>query len=215
MVDQLARGAVGQRGVHLVEQILCADELAAQPILQSLQQEAAGQSGLADAGGADEDQILVLGHEVEFGEASDLLALHAGLAAVGKGFQRPALGQIGAADAPLQRALLAVMPLGAQQRGDELRVRDLLLVGGASSSRDRAHAAELEILQQLFDLVSHRDPRGQSHPRSRGRDRRIGSDGQAEVLARQRRRIMRSTRSRIVEAVAGRDAHGLEERSRG
>lgn len=49
-VDQLPCGAVGERSVHLIEQILSANELAAQLILQSLEQEATRQSGLAHAG---------------------------------------------------------------------------------------------------------------------------------------------------------------------
>jgi hypothetical protein len=73
----------------------------------------------------------VLGDEVEFGEGADLLAIDAGLARVGKRFQRPAFRQIRPADAPLPRAFLPVMPLRAQQSGDELRVGGIGFFGGA------------------------------------------------------------------------------------
>src|SRR3954462_5019752 len=206
MVDQLAGGAVGERSVHLVEQILRANELAAQPVLQSLEQDAAGQSGFPHAGGAGENQILVFGHEIEFGKGLDLLALYAGLTAVRESFQRPTLREIGAANAPLQSALLAVMPLGAEQRGDELRVGDLLFLGGAQLLVvDRAHAAELEILQQLFDLVSHRGPPAGSIRASHGAElcARRGPDrtGHSGWLLRWRRERLRAD-SRAAGAAA-------------
>src|ERR1035437_3872247 len=40
--QELARGTVGQRRIHFIEQILRADELAAVAVLQRLQQEATG-----------------------------------------------------------------------------------------------------------------------------------------------------------------------------
>jgi len=72
----------------------------------------------------------MLGGEVEFGESADLLAVDTRLPRVREGFQRPAFRQIGPADAPFQRALLTVVPLRAQQSGDELGVRELLFLGG-------------------------------------------------------------------------------------
>ena len=48
-------------------------------VLQSLQQEPAGESSFADTSWAHEHQILVLGNKVEFGESADLLAVDAGL----------------------------------------------------------------------------------------------------------------------------------------
>src|ERR1035438_1771793 len=74
--------------------------------------------------------------------------------------QRPALGQVGTPDAPLQRALLPGLKLRAHQSRDELRVTDVVFVGGAQLFViDLQHAPQLEILQQLFQLFqffSHR-----------------------------------------------------------
>src|SRR5260370_20590575 len=81
-IQQTARGAIGQRGVHLIEQILRADELATVAILQGLQYDPASQSGFAHAGRPRQHQILVLGDEVELGEGADLLAVYTMLARV-------------------------------------------------------------------------------------------------------------------------------------
>ena len=116
--------------------------------MQGLQQDPAGESGFAHAGRPHEYQILVLGDEIEFGEGADLLAVHAGLPRVGKRFQRPAFWQIRPANAPLQRAFLAVVPLRAQQSGDELRVGGVGLLGGTQLLVIHVeHALQLEVLQ--------------------------------------------------------------------
>jgi hypothetical protein len=60
-VEQPARRTVGERRVHLVEEVLGAHEDAAVAVLQGLEQQPRGQAGLADAGGADEDDVLGLG----------------------------------------------------------------------------------------------------------------------------------------------------------
>ena len=59
---------VGQGGVHFVEEILGADKLSAVAVLERLEEQGAGESGLADAGGSDEDDVLGLGDEVELGK---------------------------------------------------------------------------------------------------------------------------------------------------
>jgi hypothetical protein len=100
-------------------------------VLQSLQQEAGSQSGFAHTSFANEHQVFVFGDEVEFGKGAYLLAIHTGLARPGKRFQGPAFRQIGTADAPLQRTFLPIVPLLAQQSGDELRVRNLRFLSRA------------------------------------------------------------------------------------
>src|ERR1019366_4572587 len=104
---------------------------------------------------------------------------------IGKRFQRPALGQIGSADALLQRAFLTVVPLRAQQSGDELGVRDAGLLGRVQLLVVHTeHAAQLQIFQELFQFFSHGDrspypaaessraPRGAESCVPAGRDRR-------------------------------------------
>jgi len=62
-------------GVHVVEQLLGRDKLTAEAVLERLQEQARSQTGLADAGGADEDDVLGLGDEIELGERPDLAAV--------------------------------------------------------------------------------------------------------------------------------------------
>jgi hypothetical protein len=99
--QELARGAVRQRRVHLVEQVLGADELAAVSVLDSFEQDAGRQSGFSDTGRTDEDEVLLFGNEVEFGEGADLFAVDARLLGEGEGLQGPAFGQLGTADPSL------------------------------------------------------------------------------------------------------------------
>jgi len=58
---------VGERAIHVVEELLGVDEAAAVALAQGAQHDAGGQSGLADAGLADEDEVGAGGDEVEFG----------------------------------------------------------------------------------------------------------------------------------------------------
>ncbi len=91
--DEPGRGPVREGGVHLVEEVLCADELAAVAVLQGLEEQAGGEAGLAHAGLADEDDVLGPGNEVELGEGADLAAVDAGLFGVGEALKGPLLGQ--------------------------------------------------------------------------------------------------------------------------
>ena len=100
---------------------------------------------------ADQDDIFRLGDELQLRKPANLFAVHARLAGKRERLQRPALGQIGAPDTPLQRALLPGLKLRAHQARDELRVTDIVLVGGSQLFViDLQHAPQLEILQQLF-----------------------------------------------------------------
>src|SRR5215210_4422840 len=100
-IHQPACRAIRQRSVHFIEQILCANELATQAVLQGLQQNAAGESRFAHASRADQHEVLALGHEVEFGERADLLTIYTWLSRERKRFESPAFRQARAADAPL------------------------------------------------------------------------------------------------------------------
>ena len=92
-VEQSSGRAVGQRRIHLVEEILRAHEDAAVAVLQRLEQEPRGQPRLADARWPDEDDVLRLRDEFELGEGPNLPLVDAGLALEGKRLQRPLLRQ--------------------------------------------------------------------------------------------------------------------------
>jgi hypothetical protein len=59
----------------------------------------------------------------------DLFAIDPGLAGERETGQRPELGQLGLLDAPGQSGLLAVVPLRAQQAGEELGVGNIFFLG--------------------------------------------------------------------------------------
>src|SRR5690606_13940702 len=128
-VEQLARRAVGERGVHLIEKVLCLEEQTAVAILESLEQQARGESRFSDGGGADKDDVLRASHEVETGEAADLSAGDARLALEREGLEGPLLGERSTLDAPVEGGLLLAVPLGAQQAEQELGIGELLLLG--------------------------------------------------------------------------------------
>jgi hypothetical protein len=65
-------GAIGQRGIELVEQRLGVVEAAAVAIETSFAQKAEGDSGLAGAGRPDEQDIVGAAQEVEAGKRVDL-----------------------------------------------------------------------------------------------------------------------------------------------
>ena len=164
-VDELARGAVRQGGVHLVEQVLRLDEQPPVAILEGLEQDPRGEAGLAHPGPADEHDVLGLGDELQFGEGADLALVDRGLLFVGKGLQAPGLRQAGRADPIGQGRLLAVVPLGPEQPGEEF------LVGGLGLGRfrqflvqDVGYPAEVQVLEQLLDIILHRvSPRIRRH----------------------------------------------------
>lgn len=85
----------------------------------------------------------------------DLLLADAGLACEREAGQRPVLGKSGPLDSPGQRGFLAMMPLGTRQLGEELRVGDILLLGGAQLfAIDTQDAIEVKVLQQLLQFVA-------------------------------------------------------------
>jgi hypothetical protein len=98
-------------------------------VLQGFEQEPGRQSGLADAGRVDEHDVLGFGDEVELGEAPELLLRHAGLALPRKRLEGPLLRQSSALDAPPERGLLAVVPLGAQELGEDVLAAQSLRLG--------------------------------------------------------------------------------------
>jgi len=106
-VEELARGAVSQGGIHLVEQVLCPNELTTVAILEGLEQDTASESGLTDPSFAYKDDILGFWDELQFSEGTDLAAVDAGLFGIGEGLKGPLFGQACLLDAPLEGVLLA------------------------------------------------------------------------------------------------------------
>src|SRR5690606_521810 len=128
-VEQFARRAIGERSVHLVEEILSLEEQSSRAVLERFEQQAGGEAGFPHAGPTDEDDVLGAGNEVEAGKLADLPARDTGLPLEGEGFDCPLLGQSGTFDAPVERRLLLMMPLGAEQAQQKLAVGGLLLKG--------------------------------------------------------------------------------------
>src|SRR5439155_26544664 len=100
ITEQRARRAIRERGVHLVEKILSADEAAPIAVLQRLEQQRRGESRLTDAGRSDEDDVLGLRDEFHLREGAHLLERDARLLLERKRLQRPLLRKLCAVDAP-------------------------------------------------------------------------------------------------------------------
>jgi len=73
--NELSSRAISQGRIHFVEQVLGLDEESAVAVLQGFEQQAGGDSGLAYAGLADEDDILGLGNEAELGGNDSIVQL--------------------------------------------------------------------------------------------------------------------------------------------
>ena len=70
--QELARGAIGEGSVHIIEQILRFDKERPVAVLHRLEHQGAHQSGFTDTGLADEHDVLGLGDEAELSEDADL-----------------------------------------------------------------------------------------------------------------------------------------------
>src|SRR5262249_40430621 len=117
-------------------EVLGFDEEAAVAILESFEQEGGGQSGLADPGGADKHEILLLGDEVEVCALADGGGVNAGLHVEGEGLQGPALGQAGPVDAVGEAALAHESLLLSQDARIKLGVAGFGLLGADKLALD-------------------------------------------------------------------------------
>ena len=116
--------------------------------LHGAEQDGTGQSGLADACVADEDEVCGAPDEVEFVELFDLSLADAGLLFPREGLQRPALWQVGAVDAVLEKALLLALVLPAQDARDKFGVARLPLFGAFELVADNfPKSSEFEVLE--------------------------------------------------------------------
>src|SRR5215470_294205 len=155
-VQELARGAVREAGVHLVEQVLCPDEQTAVAVLKGLEQDGRGEPRLAHPRGTDKDDVLPLGDEVELAELLDRGLVDGGLRRPGEGLERPALGQLRAIDPVLEAPLLLELVLLAQQARVEFGVARLGLLGACELALDDlTHRPHLQVLEELFQIIIH------------------------------------------------------------
>ena len=77
----------------------------------------------------------------------------------GKLSRRPGLGEVGLADPVGQGRLLAVVPLGAQQPGQELLVGGLCLGRlGQFLVQVSAIQPQVQVREQLLEIILHGDP---------------------------------------------------------
>lgn len=65
LVEELSGGAVGEGGIHVVEEILGSDEASAIAVLQGFEQKADGEPRFADTGRPDEDEVFCPRNEIE------------------------------------------------------------------------------------------------------------------------------------------------------
>ena len=155
-VEQLSRSPVGERGVHLVKQVLRFDEEATIALMQRSQQDCARQTRLADAGGADPDDIAASGDKVELGELFDDAAVGARLLGPRVGAQGPAFGQVRSADAVLEEALLLRDILAAKDAPEEIAVAGAgLLCPRELLIQALAQTLQFEAREQLLQVAVH------------------------------------------------------------
>ena len=95
-VEQLARGAVGEGGVHLVEEVLRAHEEPAVTVLQALSRRPVARPVLPTPVGPMKTMFSALAMKSSSAKARICRWRDAGLALEGEGLERPLLGQSGA-----------------------------------------------------------------------------------------------------------------------
>jgi hypothetical protein len=126
LIEHVAGGAVGEGGVHLVEEVLGAHEAAAVPLHEGLVEERGGEARLADTRGTDEHEVLRSGGEVEAGELADGGGLDARLAIEGRGVEGPDFGEAGLPDPILEAPLALVLVRLAEDAREEVGVGERL-----------------------------------------------------------------------------------------
>jgi hypothetical protein len=119
--------------------------------------EGLGEVALADAGGADEEGVLVALDETAGGEVGDLLLRELGAGGEVEGLEGLLGVEGGAAEAHLELVLGAALDLVLEELGEELDVGELGLDGEAVSDfhglEDAAEPQALQHRGQLMDEV--------------------------------------------------------------
>ena len=133
-VEQATRGSISERGTHLVEEILRSNEASSIAVLNGLEQEPGGESGLPHTSVSNENQVFGLGDKLEFGQRANLLGVDARLPLEGKGFNRPGLGQSRLLDPPREGGLLPMMCCARKRRARKAPYESWCFSACASSS---------------------------------------------------------------------------------
>src|SRR6202035_543140 len=91
-LQEPAGRAIGERGVHFIEQILRFEEERAVAVLHRLQEQATGKSGFANASFTHKNYVFSLGDKIQGREGTDLPLIDAGLDFERERLERPGLG---------------------------------------------------------------------------------------------------------------------------
>ena len=117
--------------------------------------EGAREEALADAGWADQDQVVALGDPRAGAEREDLLAVEPARVGEVDGLERCGVAQLGRPETPLELALLAGRPLGVDEQAEPLVEAEhgglvgLDLLAPGVGHRGQLHGVEL--VEGLFD----------------------------------------------------------------
>ena len=107
-------------------------------VLHGLQHQRAHQSGLADAGFTDKDNILCFGDELQLRKGADLALLDAGLQLEGEAFPASTAPAAGPASCVRRAPPVAGLPLDAQQLREHRCDRRAVALGRGEQLRQRA-----------------------------------------------------------------------------
>ena len=109
--------------------------------------------GLAGAGRAEQDDVLLAVQEVELAEVQDRLAPQRGLEGEVEFLERLAGGEAGGLDPSLAAVAVAAVGLGLEQGGGEALIRPLFGAGAVGELGQRPRrGGRLELAEQVREL---------------------------------------------------------------
>jgi len=149
-------GAVGQRGVQLVEQHLRVIEAAAVTVETRLAQQSHGQSGFARTRFADEQDVVGPAQEVQPCEGLDLRFGDPWLTVEREGLERPAPRQMRLSEAIGEAAFLTERGFLTEQSIQQLRRGDRLVLGAFDLGRLEALILK-QVAGDFFALDAEED----------------------------------------------------------
>ena len=131
-------GAVAATDGQLMQQSRHADVACGEAAATGAFDEGAREEALADAGGANQEQVVALGDPGASAERQDLLAVEPPWVGEVDGLERRRIAQLGRVEAPLQLALLTGRPFGVDEEAEALLEAERGgLVGPASAAGRR------------------------------------------------------------------------------
>ena len=160
--EQPCEGAVAAPDGELMEQARHAEVARREAAATRPLNEGTGKEALADAGGAGDEQIVVVGDPGAAAQGEDLLAVEpAGVGEV-DGLERGGIAELGRLQPPGQLALLAGGPLGVDQQAEAfLEAQRGDIVGPELVLDGLGHGPQLhrvQFVERLFD--QHRSSSG-------------------------------------------------------